>query len=701
MRAAGPEPDVLSKSTVLISIWATAAAFWSIFTPPQKTFAARVLLFQPLWILRIATRDSTWIQDLALTLSLHSVYSLWARHSHLYTLDDLKAFNAHDETSRVYLQVFALLAGCGVLAGIIVHRGRQLSTTEESSGPFRAQSISDSVLPPLLITSRTTHSRLFPKKHAFSYSYLFAGIPVGLQGRVSNVLSVDSQRPAWFDVRSKDYLSRNDDHMGLGEKLKSYLHSQGVTDRDYAYAYLVTAPRFLGYSFNPVSFWYLYDSDTRLKYMVLEVNNTFDERRMYLLNADKAKDAAEADLADGTDEEASVKTLVFTETWDKDFHVSPFNSRKGSYSLRAVDPLAAFQETGEVKIDNTIVLRSSKEHPKLIARACSVGKPIEPDHVSILQLANFILGWWWVGLLTFPRIIWEASKLYFSRKLHVWYRPETTEKSLGRSYTDDERILEEYFRAFLTDTIEHARKPLRVIYEPAHSDGGEVVLYSPGFTYEEDHGRTLTIKVLSPAFYSRFIHYAHAKEAFDRECLGTDDKNRTIALHGAHALPALLDAIKDITYTSSQNHHHHPQRFLERTRWSLLRRLRCPPAAASYPSDESRLDPEFSVQDIRTFHLSELDRYIQKAPSHAGLYQRIAIKLFVAERIALGTPIVVVLADWSVRGMSIFVAMLWADHSNAYDVFRPRSLVRANLVNTALMMGLANVVHFWSFLKGY
>jgi DUF1365 family protein len=82
-----------------------------------------------------------------------------------------------------------------------------------------------------------------------------------------------------------DYLDRSNTQNTLGEKLKQYLRSQGISENDYEFAYLVTAPRFLGYSFNPVSFWYLYDEDTNLKYMVLEVNNTFDERRMYLLKA--------------------------------------------------------------------------------------------------------------------------------------------------------------------------------------------------------------------------------------------------------------------------------------------------------------------------------------------------------------------------------------------------------------------------------
>ncbi|KAK4503527.1 hypothetical protein PRZ48_004442 [Zasmidium cellare] len=685
-----------SKTTILICIWAFATLFWSIFTEPHKTFAARVLLFQPLWIVRIFTGDLTWDQDLGLFLAVHYVYSFWSGAWRLPTIEEARRYDLRNETVQVYLQIFALLGVCGFFAGGIVRRGHQLKD-HEPSGPFREQSIEEAILPPLLITSRTTHSRLFPKKHSFSYSYLFAGIPVGLQGKVSNVLSVDSRTSAWFDVRAKDFLDRGHDTVGLGEKLKRYLHAQGVTDRDYAFAYLVTAPRFLGYSFNPVSFWYLYDSDTYLKYMILEVNNTFDERRMYLLKMDSSKDASN-DI-DKNDSEQHSNMLVFTDTWNKDFHVSPFNSRKGSYSLRAVDPLAAFQETGYVKIDNTIVLRSSKEHPKIIARVFSEGKPKDPTTVTTFQLTKFILAWWWVGLATFPRIVWEARKLFFQRKLHVWFRPEVTNTSIGRPYSDDEKLLEDFFRSFLTDAVEQARKPLRVIYEPAHHDGGEIVLYSPGFTYEEDHSRTLTIKVLSPAFYSRFIHYAHAQEAFDRECLTTDEKNRTIALQGSEALPALLDALKEVA--SSVKQRSSKAGLLSNVRWSALRRLRCPPAAASYPSDESRLDHEYVVQDIRSFHFSELDHYVRQTHANSDEYRRIAIKLFVAERLAFGLPALVAMCDLIIRSVLILIPMAFSERAKAFDVLRLKTFVKADLVKTGVLLLLANAVHVWSFIKGH
>ena len=90
-------------------------------------------------------------------------------------------------------------------------------------------------LRPLVFPSRTTHTRLFPKKHSFSYSYLFVGIPVGWRGSVGSFLSADletlssedhPQKHGWLSVESADYLDRGDNARGLQGKLDSYLQSQ-------------------------------------------------------------------------------------------------------------------------------------------------------------------------------------------------------------------------------------------------------------------------------------------------------------------------------------------------------------------------------------------------------------------------------------------------------------------------------------------
>ena len=687
--------DGVPTKTPLVLLWAFFTLWWSIFTPPHKTFAARVLLFQPLWGVRMYLRDATWVQDVALALSLHAVYSYWTGAWRFSTLDDFKRIDLNDHVLRLYIHTFSLLGVCGALAGGIVHRGHKIKDSDKSE-PSHEPRIDEQLLPPLLITSRTTHSRFFPQKHVFSYSYLFVGIPVGIRGRVSSALSIDSQKRSWFHVSSADYLARGHNQLGLGDKLKHYLHTQGVTDRDYAFAYLVTAPRFLGYSFNPVSFWYLYDADTALKYIVIEVNNTFDERRMYLLKAGSTNNDSGVDLSTPSDggSDGTPKKTVFTETFDKDFHVSPFNSRKGSYSLRATDPLAAYQETGQVQLDNTVVLRSSRESPKIVARVWSEGAPVEASHISQLQLVRFIAAWWWVGLATFPRIVWEAQKLFFRKKLHVWYRPEVVGTSVGRAHTNDEKQLEAFFRNFLTHVVEQCESSLRVIYEPAHHNGEEIVLYSPCFTYEEDRQRTLTLQVLSPAFYSRFVHYAHAREAFDRECLATDEKNRTVVIRNPSLLPVLLEWMQNERKLTQPE-----QTSLDQMQWALLRRLRCPPSNPSYPNSTNS-GPEYDVTDIRTFCHSELDEFVQQHFEDAGAYRKIVTKLFLAQRFSLGSPALITFVDWLVRGIILLAAMYYCDHSTAVDVLRPRDVRSEDMWTIAATLILANGVHIWSLAKG-
>ena len=235
---------------------------------------------------------------------------------------------------------------------------------------------------------------------------------------------------------------------------------------DYPFAYLVTAPRFLGYSFNPVSFWYLYSGPGTLAAMILEVNNTFDERRMYFLKSPRDEDLPqkkefddniiesietgidlpingnsqnEREVVSPAIRQTSYKSVAeFKTNWVKDFHVSPFNSRKGNYALSAHNPFSS-SIIGNEAISNTITLTSSKNHVKLVARIFSTQPSIDPSSLSLIEEIRVVAGWWWVGFVTFPRIVREAAKLFFQKKLHVWFRPEVLPGSIGRQETHDEK----------------------------------------------------------------------------------------------------------------------------------------------------------------------------------------------------------------------------------------------------------------------
>jgi DUF1365 family protein len=291
---------------------------------------------------------------------------------------------------------------------------------------------------------RTKHARIFPKRHAFDYSYLQYGFPIIPAGTTPEGTDVGSEKDRktgswWLHIKADDYLSRGNGALGFYGKLQMFMREQRVADSEWSYAYLVTAPRFLGYSFNPVSFWYIYDREHQLKKMILEVNNTFGERRIYLLDGSNSSapptpgtptENIEPDFSNGPKSR-------FTHMWMKDFHVSPFNSRKGSYTLKALNPFP-YTTFEAPAIDNTITLMSSKDQAKVVARLHSTGEPLDPDNMGVSGTVRFILSWWWVGFVTFPRILKEAMKLFFKRGLHVWFRPEVLAPSLGRLPTSSE-----------------------------------------------------------------------------------------------------------------------------------------------------------------------------------------------------------------------------------------------------------------------
>jgi hypothetical protein len=80
---------------------------------------------------------------------------------------------------------------------------------------------------PLILPSRTTHTRFFPKRHSFSYSYLQVSVPVEFEGRCGSLLSVgESLQRGWFHVQASDYLNRTSENLSLKAKLSAYLQSQ-------------------------------------------------------------------------------------------------------------------------------------------------------------------------------------------------------------------------------------------------------------------------------------------------------------------------------------------------------------------------------------------------------------------------------------------------------------------------------------------
>jgi DUF1365 family protein len=186
--------------------------------------------------------------------------------------------------------------------------------------------------------------------------------------------------------------------------------------------------------------------------MILEVNNTFDERHIYLLKAGEM-DAYGVDAGENLKDSLKNIPNRFKNVWPKVFHVSPFSSRKGHYSLSAMDLLRNDSSPAQLTFDNTIVLSSSKGHPKLIARVYSEGRATDPLTASPWDVIRFLLGWSWLGFATAPRTLKEAFVLYFWRGLNAWARPEVVPDSLGRQATSDERYVSPFLTSLFTISL--------------------------------------------------------------------------------------------------------------------------------------------------------------------------------------------------------------------------------------------------------
>lgn len=276
--------------------------------------------------------------------------------------------------------------------------------------------------------------------------------------------------------------------------------------------------------------------------MILEVNNTFDERRIYFLKTPdldftpthplgppklvESEDFTKFTAIDSnTEAEPSIK---FVSKWAKDFHVSPFNSRKGSYALSACDPFYP-SLSGTGSINNLIKLHSSKDHVKIVSRLFSTAESIDPSLLSVLGRLKFIASWWWVGLVTFPRVLREAGKLFFRRKLSVWYRPEVLKGTLGRHQTRDERytldlgppppktqdikshfltfsflsrILEYSFRAFLRSQVEHSNLTLPLKYTSNSAFSQEEIFYPSTLKRTTAPSEYITLTIATPFCYA-------------------------------------------------------------------------------------------------------------------------------------------------------------------------------------------------------
>ncbi len=241
------------------------------------------------------------------------------------------------------------------------------------------------------------HRRRRPIVHEFTYPLFMVLLDIDRIAdlmRVSRFTSCNGWNWAAFHDR---------DHFGhpwepLRERLQGDAARCGVTLPDGP-IYLLTHLRYLGYCFNPVSFFYCFDRAGRLARVLAEVNNTFGGSHNYWLTPDST------DARDGE--------RRFSAAASKALYVSPFMAPALDYRFQFTAPAARLvahmtvheRGAGDELFDATLSLEQRAWTASAIRRAL-VRHPVMTAAVM-------------------AAIHWQALKLW-ARGLRVVPRDTTT-----------------------------------------------------------------------------------------------------------------------------------------------------------------------------------------------------------------------------------------------------------------------------------
>jgi DUF1365 family protein len=168
---------------------------------------------------------------------------------------------------------------------------------------------------PALLEARVMHHRLTPKANQFSYGLYYFMLPLNRLQDSSFTQLIGLNSRSLVSFHSNDY--GNGETTDLEAWIRSMLAPYGLSN-NIANVVLLTMPRVIMVSFNPVSFWLCLDADEQLIAVLCEVNNTFGERHYYLCHNIDGRLISEHDSLE----------------CDKEFYVSPFLPRQGQYSFR-------------------------------------------------------------------------------------------------------------------------------------------------------------------------------------------------------------------------------------------------------------------------------------------------------------------------------------------------------------------------------
>jgi DUF1365 family protein len=218
------------------------------------------------------------------------------------------------------------------------------------------------------------HARKGLIKNAFKYPIFYLRFALDTEKDVHKYLR---QRFPFLKIDPKLYLLGSD-KTSLDFAAREFLKINFNSDPEEIC--LQTMPKMFGYGFNPIHFWFCYESK-KLTAVLCEVNNTFGERHFYWI-----------------DQAAAIQNKDFISSC-KEFHVSPFFPVNGNYKFK-------FDiERDRYRIDINYYNESNELQLSTWVSGC-----YQP--LSNIRPFNLLLKYGWLSALVMIRIHYQAFKLW-------------------------------------------------------------------------------------------------------------------------------------------------------------------------------------------------------------------------------------------------------------------------------------------------
>ena len=168
-----------------------------------------------------------------------------------------------------------------------------------------------------IYSGNVIHKRFKPKEHFFKYKVFSLFIDLSELNELNDKLKFFSLNK--FNLISfyeKDHGER--DGTSLFDWVKKNLSTNEIST-DNIKVKLLCYPRILGYVFNPLSIFFVYDKNNNLISILYEVKNTFDEQHTYVFKVES-------------------QNKLIQNNCSKKFHVSPFIEMDCNYFFKILNP---------------------------------------------------------------------------------------------------------------------------------------------------------------------------------------------------------------------------------------------------------------------------------------------------------------------------------------------------------------------------